>query len=71
MERYLKWASAALSAIFALAGRGDQYPKLVRREPTREMIDAGCYGWCVAGAEDGTTRTFHLMHDAAPAVPEE
>lgn len=62
----LDYTIQARQAISAIVAAGC---KVVRREPTDGMIDAGVNKWSVAGAENGTRKTFRSMFDAAPAWP--
>lgn len=67
LNRAMREARSWIDAIAAIAERGG--PKLVRREPTAEMLKAA---WHPSEIMVGDAlRSFYAMHDAAPAVPED
>jgi len=61
------WDVLARDALAAITG--PLGCKVVGREPTDGMIDAGVHKWSVSGAENGTLQTFRAMFDAAPEFP--
>lgn len=65
--KYRKWAAETLLDIATLAARGG--PKLVAREPTREMIEAAAWYEMPGHGPRANAEVFAKMHDAAHAVP--